>query len=196
MHFLISGIPASGKSTFCRWLEEKKGFLHLDVEEAGVLDRYGLATAWNALFDAGATAAPFVQALEKFKHPVAIDWGFPKIQRADPPAPGLHPPRPLTFSISHVPPVACSAFHGHLSTEELCIVDTNPSASYPIRSDRLLAAWIASRHIVLAPQVSRNWTDTTFYSLHLNLGPQNAPASRRVLRLKTGTRPFSPVPRI
>ena len=77
MHFLISGIPASGKSTFCRWLEEKKGFLHLDVEKPGVLDRYGLATAWDALFDARASAAPFIEALEKFKRPVAIDWGFP-----------------------------------------------------------------------------------------------------------------------
>jgi hypothetical protein len=77
MHFLISGIPASGKSTFCRWLEENKGFLHLDVEEVGVLDRYGLATAWDALFDAGTSAAPFVQALGRFKHPVVIDWGFP-----------------------------------------------------------------------------------------------------------------------
>jgi hypothetical protein len=77
VHFLISGIPASGKSTFCRWLEEKKGFLHLDVEEDGVLDRYGLATAWDTLFDAGTSAAPFLQALEKFKRPVAIDWGFP-----------------------------------------------------------------------------------------------------------------------
>jgi hypothetical protein len=77
MHFLISGIPASGKSTFCRWLEEKKGFLHLDVEKPGVLDRYGMATAWATLFDANTSAAPFVQALEKFKRPVAIDWGFP-----------------------------------------------------------------------------------------------------------------------
>jgi hypothetical protein len=77
MHFLICGIPASGKSTFCRWLEEKKGFLHLDVEKPGVLDRYGLATAWATLFDASTSAAPFVQALEKFKRPVAIDWGFP-----------------------------------------------------------------------------------------------------------------------
>ena len=77
MHFLISGIPASGKSTFCSWLEEKKGFLHLDVEKPGVLDRYGLATAWNALFDASATAAPFIEVLDKFKRPVAIDWGFP-----------------------------------------------------------------------------------------------------------------------
>jgi hypothetical protein len=77
MHLLISGIPASGKSTFCRWLEENKGFLHLKVEEDGVLDRYGLATAWATLFDASASAAPFVQSLEKFKRPVAIDWGFP-----------------------------------------------------------------------------------------------------------------------
>jgi hypothetical protein len=77
MHFLISGIPASGKSTFCRWLEEKKGFLHLDVEKPGVLDQHGLATAWNALFDASATAAPFIEALDKFKRPVVIDWGFP-----------------------------------------------------------------------------------------------------------------------
>jgi len=77
MHFLISGIPASGKSTFCRWLEEKKGFLHLDVEKPGVLHRYGLATAWNAMFDAGGSAAPFIDALEKMKRPVVIDWGFP-----------------------------------------------------------------------------------------------------------------------
>jgi hypothetical protein len=77
MHFLISGIPASGKSTFCRWLEEKKGFLHLDMEKPGVLDRYGLATAWATLFAASATPAPFIEALEKFKRPVVIDWGFP-----------------------------------------------------------------------------------------------------------------------
>jgi len=77
MHFLISGIPASGKSTFCRWLEKKKGFLHVDVEKPGVLDQYGLTTAWNSLFDASASAAPFTHALEKFKRPVVIDWGFP-----------------------------------------------------------------------------------------------------------------------
>jgi broad-specificity NMP kinase len=77
MHFLISGIPASGKSTFSRWLEEKKGFLHVDVEKSGVLDRYGLTTAWDTLCEASASAAPFIEALEKFKRPVVIDWGFP-----------------------------------------------------------------------------------------------------------------------
>jgi hypothetical protein len=77
VHLLISGIPASGKSTLCKWLENKKGFLHLDVEKVGVLDRPGLVQAWNNLFAANATAAPFIEALEKFKRPVAIDWGFP-----------------------------------------------------------------------------------------------------------------------
>ena len=77
MHFLISGIPASGKTTFCKWLEQEKGFLHLDLEKPGVLDRHGLVTAWNALFDAGTSATPFVQALGTFNRPVVIDWGFP-----------------------------------------------------------------------------------------------------------------------
>jgi hypothetical protein len=77
MHFLISGIPASGKSTYCRWLEEKKGLLHLNVEEDGVLDRHGLAAEWLALFGAGSSAASFVQAVDKLKRPVGIDWGFP-----------------------------------------------------------------------------------------------------------------------
>ena len=77
MHFLISGIPASGKSSFCRWLEKKKGFLHLNVELDGVLDRHGLTTAWDTLFDPSASAAPFIEALEKFNRPVVIDWGFP-----------------------------------------------------------------------------------------------------------------------
>ena len=77
MHLLISGIPASGKSTFCRWLEEKKGFLHLDVEKSGVLDKHGLALAWKSLFDQSTSAAPFIESLEKFMRPVVIDWGFP-----------------------------------------------------------------------------------------------------------------------
>ncbi len=77
MHLLISGIPASGKSTFCSWLEEKKGFLHLDVEVPGTLERHGLATAWLSLFRDGASADSFLGELERFKRPVAINWGFP-----------------------------------------------------------------------------------------------------------------------
>lgn len=76
MHLLVSGIPASGKSTFCRWLEEKKGFLHLDVEKPGILERNDLATAWNDLFRVGASAAPFFAILEGLQRPVVLDWGF------------------------------------------------------------------------------------------------------------------------
>jgi broad-specificity NMP kinase len=77
MHFLVSGIPASGKSTFCRWLEAKRDFVHLDVEKSGVLDRNSLTTAWHALFEARGSAALFIEALKKFNRPVVIDWGFP-----------------------------------------------------------------------------------------------------------------------
>jgi hypothetical protein len=77
MHLLISGIPASGKSAFCRWLEEKRGFLHLDVEKNGVLERYQLTTAWHGLFGPGGSPPPFLEALDNFKRPVVIDWGFP-----------------------------------------------------------------------------------------------------------------------
>jgi hypothetical protein len=55
----------------------EKGFLHLDVEEDGVLDRHGLAAAWNTLFDKGRAAAPFIDALDRCRRPVVIDWGFP-----------------------------------------------------------------------------------------------------------------------
>src|SRR6266436_5041485 len=94
MHFLISGIPASGKSTFCRWLEGNKGFLHLNVEEDGVLDRHGLATAWATLFDASIMlwwfAADWTVARRKFverggKGPVAVfDIQIRKIEAALP----------------------------------------------------------------------------------------------------------------
>jgi len=54
-----------------------KGKDALDGERTGVLERHGLANAWDALFAANATAAPFVDALDRFGRPVAIDWGFP-----------------------------------------------------------------------------------------------------------------------
>jgi len=43
---LICGIPGTGKSTFARWIEEKKGFLHLDVEKQGALQRASVESAW------------------------------------------------------------------------------------------------------------------------------------------------------
>jgi len=62
---------------FRRWLENKKGFLHLDVEKPGVVDGYGLAEAWNNLFSSAASTVAFLDASRQFNRSLAIDWGFP-----------------------------------------------------------------------------------------------------------------------
>lgn len=69
---LLSGIPASRKTTFGRWLEGNRGFLHLDVETVGVLERHELRQEWDALF----TRAPD-SLLASLSRPTVIDWGFP-----------------------------------------------------------------------------------------------------------------------
>jgi hypothetical protein len=74
---LISGIPASGKSCYGQWLEIEKGFIHLDVEQNGVLAQTGLMAEWTAIFASGGSVTPFVVALRKLGKPVTIDWGFP-----------------------------------------------------------------------------------------------------------------------
>ena len=75
---LISGIPACGKSTYGTWLEQKKGFVHLDVEknEGAVLRSTGLQASWDAMFTTG-SAAVFVDDLKELKQPIVLDWGFP-----------------------------------------------------------------------------------------------------------------------
>jgi hypothetical protein len=58
---LVSGIPASGKSTFCRWLHTAKGWEHVDVD---------FASGYASLS----------QILDRLRRsPVGgtIDWGFP-----------------------------------------------------------------------------------------------------------------------
>ena len=74
---LLSGIPASGKSTFGQWLAENKGFLFLDAEKLGVLERVGLRAVWNSMFVAGGSVLPFVKSLQQLGSPIALDWGFP-----------------------------------------------------------------------------------------------------------------------
>lgn len=73
---LISGIPASGKSSYGRWLAREKGFMHLDVEQPGVLRQTGLEAQWNDMF-AAASVELFVKALRLAGPPVVLDWGFP-----------------------------------------------------------------------------------------------------------------------
>lgn len=72
---LISGIPGSGKSTFGRWLEETRGFLHVDMEARG-LDRHGLRPSWEQ-FLGDLSSQVFCGRLFDLPEPVALDWGFP-----------------------------------------------------------------------------------------------------------------------
>lgn len=51
---IVSGIPGTGKSTYCRWLQEERGFAHQDVD-------------WQGL--------PTQERLQA--RPLVIDWGFP-----------------------------------------------------------------------------------------------------------------------
>jgi hypothetical protein len=74
---LISGVPATGKSGFARWLQKKKSFLHFDVELPGVLERAGLQDSWEQMFLPTGSVMPFLHALHNLQRPVVIDWGFP-----------------------------------------------------------------------------------------------------------------------
>lgn len=71
---LVSGVPATGKSTFGRWLAENRGFVHIDVENGG-FDRYRLAQAWAQAV--GLAPEPLVDGLRSIGQPAVVDWGYP-----------------------------------------------------------------------------------------------------------------------
>jgi hypothetical protein len=74
---LLSGVPATGKSTFGRWLEQRHGFTHVGIEADG-LARFGLANAWAEVLGSPPTdVEPLVGALRGVGRPVILSWGFP-----------------------------------------------------------------------------------------------------------------------
>lgn len=72
---LISGVPCSGKSYFCKWLERTASFLHFDVEKDGRLEQRGLKPLWDRCFTLG-SAGPLAKALRILGSPVVLNWGF------------------------------------------------------------------------------------------------------------------------
>ena len=72
MIILFAGIPATGKSKFCRYLAREYGFGHYDMEcwPKGWPHRE-LHQVWER------SRAEFVAALRHLHDNVAIDWGFP-----------------------------------------------------------------------------------------------------------------------
>lgn len=73
---LISGIPASGKSHFGRWLEKEKLFIHIDAEKDGKIKKLGLEQSWGYCFS-HRNATPFLKAVQGLNNPVVFNWGFP-----------------------------------------------------------------------------------------------------------------------
>lgn len=73
---LISGIPATGKSTYGRWLEDARGFLHIDVENGG-LDRLPLRVAWTDVLRQPSGNLRLQEALAAVGRGVVLDWGYP-----------------------------------------------------------------------------------------------------------------------
>jgi hypothetical protein len=72
----LCGIPSSGKSTFGKWLQERKGFLHLDVQNPSTEDELTWAKRFFKIHSPNA-AASFAEELLRLERPVVLDWGFP-----------------------------------------------------------------------------------------------------------------------
>jgi hypothetical protein len=72
---LVAGIPGSGKTTYCRWLEREKGFLHLDFDE--LFNNRGTEQKLALVRQLKHTAEAFILALRSEDQPIVIDWGFP-----------------------------------------------------------------------------------------------------------------------
>jgi hypothetical protein len=69
---LISGIPATGKSTFARYLAEKHSFAHYDLEcHPRGWPVPELRDTWVA------SRSDFVAQAHKHHDRIALDWGFP-----------------------------------------------------------------------------------------------------------------------
>src|SRR5205085_10427350 len=69
---LLSGIPATGKSTFARYLVSKHGFAHYDLEcDSRGWPYPGLKRAWDT------DRAAFLTQVRQHHDRVVLDWGFP-----------------------------------------------------------------------------------------------------------------------
>lgn len=69
---LLSGIPATGKTSFARYLALKRGFAHYDLERhPGGWPCPDLKSKWDA------NRAAFVSAVRNCHNRIVLDWGFP-----------------------------------------------------------------------------------------------------------------------
>jgi hypothetical protein len=71
---LLSGIPASGKSTYGKWLESEKGFIYWDLEHETLEE---VAVRAGLYLGTGSNLESLLHATESIPRTVVIDWGFP-----------------------------------------------------------------------------------------------------------------------
>jgi hypothetical protein len=69
---LISGRPGTGKSEFCRWLAENRGFTHIEVDSDP--DRWGRYLEQGTLAVARELSRDLRRSVGR---DVAFEWGFP-----------------------------------------------------------------------------------------------------------------------
>lgn len=72
----LSGIPACGKSTYGKWLEQEKGFLHLDFDKLLQGEGTSGKLALIRILQTNGSRS-FIETIRKTVHPAALDWGFP-----------------------------------------------------------------------------------------------------------------------
>ena len=79
IQILIAGTPASGKSTFGKWLADTKGFIYVNMElpdtEPGSLKQMGLGSEWDA-FWRGTNSESFIRAVKDRASSVAAHPGL------------------------------------------------------------------------------------------------------------------------
>lgn len=71
----IAGVPAAGKTHFCNWLVETRGYVHLDFEKAESVGSNGVEAEVSELQETG-NPQPLMKALASKARPVAFNWGF------------------------------------------------------------------------------------------------------------------------
>jgi hypothetical protein len=72
---LLAGLPATGKSSFGNWLEENKGYFHLDFDEEDIIQQRGFGHAQDRLWRHG-NATPLWDGIIARHQPIVLTWGF------------------------------------------------------------------------------------------------------------------------
>lgn len=77
-HFLISGVPAAGKTWLGNWLANKRGYVHIDAEKdyGTDFDHAGVHAEWDDFLRTG-RAAGFVAAVGHLGKSLVLNWGLP-----------------------------------------------------------------------------------------------------------------------